>query len=216
VPKHGAAILAANHQSFVDSFFLPLVIPRKLTFLAKAEYFDSWKTKWFFSAAGQIPIRREGGDASERALVTARDVLKDGKLLGLYPEGKRSVDQFVHKGRTGVSRLSRECAVPVIPVGIMGTVEVQPVNAKFLRPFKKVTVRFGKPMMMEQIGDPDDPVAPHDHNLCRDFTDELMHEIARLSGRQYVDEYVPKREKPAASTNGAATAPQASELQGNS
>ena len=110
LPKHGPAVLAANHQSFSDSFFLPLVVPRKVTFLAKAEYFDSWRTAWFFRAAGQIPIRRGGGSDSERALETAGEVLDRGKLLGLYPEGTRTLDQYVHKGRTGVSRLSRECA----------------------------------------------------------------------------------------------------------
>jgi 1-acyl-sn-glycerol-3-phosphate acyltransferase len=196
VPKKGAAVLAANHQSFCDSFFLPLAVSRKVTFLAKAEYFDSWRTAWFFRAAGQIPIRREGGDASERALATAREVLASGALLGLYPEGTRTVDRFVHKGRTGVSRLSREVDVPVIPVGIIGTVAVQPVNSKMMHPFKKVTIRFGAPMLMEKIGDPNDPLAPHDHTVCRDFTDRLMHEIARLSERDYVDEYVPKRGSP--------------------
>ena len=98
IPRHGPAVLAANHQSFCDSFFIPLVVARKVTFLAKAEYFDSWKTAWFFRAAGQIPIRRTGGSASERALDTARnDVLAEGRLLGLYPEGTRSLDQYVHK-----------------------------------------------------------------------------------------------------------------------
>jgi 1-acyl-sn-glycerol-3-phosphate acyltransferase len=201
VPKKGPAVLAANHQSFSDSFFLPLVVRRKVTYLAKAEYFDSWRTSWFFKAAGQIPIRRGGGDASERALITAREVLRSGKLLGLYPEGTRTLDEYVHKGRTGVSRLSRECGVPVIPVGIIGTVDVQPVNSKWMHPFRRVTVRFGAPMLMEPIGDPSDPLAPHDHTVCRSFTDDLMREIARLSERGYSDEYVPKR-RPAASGSG--------------
>ena len=111
VPARGPAVLAANHQSFCDSFFLPLVVRRKVTFLAKAEYFDSWRTAWFFRAAGQIPIRRGGGPVSERALATAGDVLDRGRLLGLYPEGTRSPDAYVHRGRTGVARLSRECGV---------------------------------------------------------------------------------------------------------
>ncbi len=194
IPKHGPAVLAANHQSFCDSFFIPLVVRRKVTFLAKAEYFDSWKTAWFFRAAGQIPIRRTGGSASERALETARnDVLGKGGVLGLYPEGTRSPDQYVHKGRTGVTRLSRECGVPVIPVGVIGTVDVQPVNSKFMRPFKTVTIRFGAPMRMDPPTNPHDPLEDHDHTQCRDFTDRLMHEIARLSEREYVDEYVPSR-----------------------
>ncbi len=149
IPKKGPAVLAANHQSFCDSFFIPLVVTRKVTFLAKAEYFDSKKTAWFFRAAGQIPIRRGGGSASERALETARtDVLRKGRILCLYPEGTRTLDPYVHKGRTGVTRLSRECGVPIIPVGVVGTVEVQPVNSKIMRPFKHVTIRFGKPMEM--------------------------------------------------------------------
>jgi 1-acyl-sn-glycerol-3-phosphate acyltransferase len=169
-------------------------VARRVTFLAKAEYFDSWKTAWFFRAAGQIPIRRTGGSASERALETARtDVLGKGRLLGLYPEGTRTLDEYVHKGRTGVTRLSRECQVPVVPVGVIGTVDVQPVNARFMRPFKRVTIRFGSPMQMDPPENPADPLENHDHTQCRDFTDRLMHEIARLSEREYVDEYVPAR-----------------------
>jgi 1-acyl-sn-glycerol-3-phosphate acyltransferase len=194
VPKTGPAVLAANHQSFCDSFFIPLVVTRKVTFLAKAEYFDSWKTAWFFRAAGQIPIRRTGGSASERALETARtDVLEKGRILGLYPEGTRSTDRYVHKGRTGVTRISRECGVPVIPVGVIGTVDVQPVNSSFMRPFKTVTIRFGAPMQMDPPADPAHPLENHDHTMCRAFTDRLMREIARLSEREYLDEYVPAR-----------------------
>ncbi len=200
IPKHGAVVLAANHQSFCDSFFIPLVVRRKVTFLAKAEYFDSWKTAWFFRAAGQIPIHRGGGSASERALETARaEVLGKGHVLGLYPEGTRTVDENVHKGRTGVTRLSRECGVSIIPVGVIGTVAVQPVNSNFLHPFKTVTIRFGKPMQMDPPENPDDPLEGHDHTECRTFTDRLMHEIARLSERSYVDEYVPSRTAAAAS-----------------
>ncbi len=200
IPKHGPAVLAANHQSFCDSFFIPLVVHRKVTYLAKSEYFDSWKTAWFFRAAGQLPIRRGGGSASERALETARtDVLAKGKLLGLYPEGTRTLDRNVHKGRTGVTRLSRECGVPVIPVGVIGTVDVQPVNSNMMRPFKTVTIRFGEPMRMDPPEDPDQPLEHHDHTQCRAFTDRLMREIARLSERQYVDEYVPSRASAASS-----------------
>jgi 1-acyl-sn-glycerol-3-phosphate acyltransferase len=196
IPKHGAVVLAANHQSFCDSFFIPLVVRRKVTFLAKAEYFDSKKTAWFFRAAGQIPIHRGGGSASERALETARtEVLGKGHVLGLYPEGTRTTDAYVHKGRTGVTRLSRECGVPIVPVGVVGTVEVQPVNSNVMHPFKKVIIRFGPPMQMDPPENPDDPLENHDHTECRSFTDRLMHEIAKLSERDYVDEYVPARAK---------------------
>jgi 1-acyl-sn-glycerol-3-phosphate acyltransferase len=196
LPRRGPAVLAANHQSFCDSFFLPLVVRRRVTFLAKAEYFDSWHTAWFFRGAGQIPIRRDGGPVSERALATAREVLGHGHLLALYPEGTRSNDEFVHRGRTGVARLSRECGVAIIPVGIAGTVEVQPVGSNRMRPFRTVTIRVGAPMRMDPTEDPDDPLADHDHTICRGFTDDLMKEIARLSGRPYADEYAPKPDAP--------------------
>src|ERR1700676_1157803 len=126
IPVHGPAVLAANHQSFCDSFFLPLVLRRRVTFVAKAEYFDSWKTAWFFRAAGQIPMRREGGSASERALAAARDVLKEGKVLGIYPEGTRSPDGRLYRGHTGVARLAFGCGARIIPVGLVGTTLVQP------------------------------------------------------------------------------------------
>jgi 1-acyl-sn-glycerol-3-phosphate acyltransferase len=192
VPEQGPAVLAANHQSFCDSLFLPLVVRRRVTYLAKAEYFDSWRTAWFFRAVGQIPIRRGGGRESERALEAAREVLAEGNFLALYPEGTRSLDRRVHRGRTGVARLSRECHVPVVPVGLSGTVTVQPVDSRTFRPFRTVTVRFGAPMTMAPASDPSDPLADHDHHECRRFTDDLMQEIARLAGDEYVDEYVAK------------------------
>lgn len=203
VPTHGPVILAANHQSFCDSLFLPLVVPRKVTYLAKAEYFDSPKTAWFFRAVGQIPIRRGGGKESERAIETAKEELEAGHLIALYPEGTRSLDRWVHRGRTGVARLSRECGVDVVPVGLAGTVDVQPVGSRVLRPWRTVTVRFGAPMRMAPAPDPDDPMVGHDHRECRAFTDALMHEIAHLSGLPYVDEYVPRRQDAEGSEAGA-------------
>src|SRR5262249_5365099 len=130
VPRHGPVILAANHRSFLDSIFIPLVVPRRVTFVAKAEYFDDAKTAWFFKSCGQIPIRREGGSASERALESATDVLRAGKVFAIYPEGTRTRDGFLHRGHTGVARLALRCNVPVVPVGLIGTDEVQPVDAK--------------------------------------------------------------------------------------
>jgi 1-acyl-sn-glycerol-3-phosphate acyltransferase len=184
VPSHGPVILAPNHTSFCDSFFLPLVLRRKVTFVAKAEYFDSWKTAWFFRAAGQIPMRRDGGSASERALAAARDVLNSGGVLGIYPEGTRSPDGRLYRGHTGVARLALQCGVPVIPVGLIGTTDVQPVGSNMLRPFKRVKVEFGKPLDMTLIGDdPDDPLA------LRRIADELLFEIRELTGQDYVDRY---------------------------
>jgi 1-acyl-sn-glycerol-3-phosphate acyltransferase len=161
--------------------------------LAKAEYFDTWRTAWFFRAAGQIPIRRSGGDASQRALDTAAEVLGAGRLLGLYPEGTRSSDRFVHKGRTGVARLAAECRVAVIPVGIIGTVRVQPVGARMMRPFRRVTVRFGEPMMLLARVDPATGRPVVDPADARRFTDQLMHRIAELSERPYLDQYIASR-----------------------
>ncbi|HEV3213381.1 MAG TPA: lysophospholipid acyltransferase family protein [Acidimicrobiales bacterium] len=188
VPARGGAILAANHQSFCDSIFLPLCVRRRVTYLAKAEYFDSWRTRWFFSAVGQIPIHRGGGSASERALATAREVLADGRLVALYPEGTRAGDGCTHRGRTGVARLSLDGGVPVIPVGISGTAGVQPIGRRVPRPFRRVTVAFGAPRTLTPEG-----VAESGEEGLRRFTDELMAEIAALSGRPYVDSYVARR-----------------------
>ena len=206
VPVHGPAVLAANHQSFCDSFFLPLVLRRRVTYVAKAEYFDNWKTAWFFRAAGQIPMNRGGGDASQRALDTATEVLNAGNLLGIYPEGTRAPDPRLHKGHTGVARLSLRCDVPIIPVGIVGTRAVQPPGSNMMRPFHAVTIRFGPPvtylrageiMTTGQCGEPSSPDGPGSAPVSRDLdqaelrclTDALMNEIARLSGQEYVDAY---------------------------
>ena len=184
VPRHGPVILAPNHTSFCDSFFLPLVLRRRVTFVAKAEYFDSWKTAWFFRAAGQIPMRREGGSASERALAAARDVLNRGGVLGIYPEGTRSPDGRLYRGHTGVARLALQCGVPVIPVGIKGTTDVQPVGSNMMRPFKRVSIQFGAPLDLSLIGDdPDDPL------VLRRVTDQLLFEIRELTDQEYVDRY---------------------------
>jgi 1-acyl-sn-glycerol-3-phosphate acyltransferase len=184
VPRRGPAVLAANHQSFCDSFFLPLVLRRRVTYVAKAEYFDDRRTAWFFRAAGQIPMQRQGGDASQRALDTAREVLDGGKLLGIYPEGTRAPDQRLHKGHTGVARLSRQCGVPIIPVGIAGTRAVQPPGSRLMRPFRTVTIRFGPPLSGGGGRSDVDEQAE-----LRVLTDQLMSEIARRSGQEYVDHY---------------------------
>jgi len=203
VPTHGPAVLAANHQSFCDSFFLPLAVRRRVTYVAKAEYFDSWRTAWFFRAAGQIPMRRDGGDASQRALDTATHVLESGGLLGIYPEGTRAPDSRLHRGHTGVARLSLRCDVPIIPVGIVGTRVVQPPGSRFMRPFHPVTIRFGPPVAYRCRGEmmttgrcgavlgggSDDDSRERDQAELRELTDSLMTEIAKLSGQEYVDQY---------------------------
>lgn len=218
IPKHGPAVLAANHQSFCDSFFLPLVLRRRVTYVAKAEYFDDWKTSWFFRAAGQIPMNRGGGDKSQRALDTAKEVLQGGSLLGIYPEGTRSPDVCLHRGHTGVARLAIGCGVPIIPVGIVGTRAIQPPGRRLMRPFHPVTVRFGPPVICTQAADEvangtrpsakasvngsapgsvngsgtesANGSAPEaDPDVLRRWTDTLMTAIASLSAQEYVDEY---------------------------
>lgn len=185
IPATGPVVLAPNHVSFLDSFFLPLVVRRRVTFVAKAEYFDSWKTAWFFRAVGQIPMRREGGSASERALAAARDVLESGGVLGIYPEGTRSPDGRLYRGHTGVARLAIGCRVPVVPVGLVGTSEVQHPGSNLPRPFKQVTVRFGPPLDVSRYerADAADPMA------LRVLTDELMFEIRTLTTQEYIDRY---------------------------
>jgi 1-acyl-sn-glycerol-3-phosphate acyltransferase len=206
IPAHGPVILAANHQSFCDSFFLPLVVRRRVTYVAKAEYFDSWKTSWFFRAAGQIPMNRSGGDASQRALDTATAVLQGGGVLAIYPEGTRAPDVRLHKGKTGVARLSIGCDVPVIPVGLVGTRTVQPPGSMVMRPFHTVTVRFGPPIAYEVAGrqvttgecTPGRPAGEGarddaDQVELRALTDALMAGIATLSGQEYVDQYASRK-----------------------
>jgi 1-acyl-sn-glycerol-3-phosphate acyltransferase len=185
VPDKGPVILAPNHVTFLDSMFLPLVLRRRVTFVAKAEYFDSWKTSWFFRAAGQIPMRREGGSASERALASARDVLKGGKVLGIYPEGTRSPDGRLYRGHTGVARLAFGCGAPVVPVAMVGTSQVQRPGSNTPRPFKRVTIRFGAPLDLSRF----DTDGSTDPLTLRAATDELMFEIRNMSGQEYVDRY---------------------------
>ena len=188
VPKKGPAIIAANHLSFLDSFFIPLVIDRrKVTYLAKADYFKSWKTAWFFKMVGQIPVERGGGEKSEQALQAGLRVLTEGKLLGIYPEGTRSPDGKLHRGRTGVARLALAAGVPVIPCGLLGTAEVLPKNAKLpkLRGRSQVVVRMGRPLAFDRFAGQE-----RDRFVLRSVTDEIMYEIMQLSGQDYVDEYV--------------------------
>jgi 1-acyl-sn-glycerol-3-phosphate acyltransferase len=188
VPKQGPAILASNHRSFLDSIFLPLVVRRRVTFVAKAEYFDDPKTAWFFRGVGQIPIRREGGEASERALETAMGVLQQGNVFGIYPEGTRTRDGFLHRGHTGVARLALRSGAPIVPVGMIGTDDVQPVDSKMPKFMRTVTIRFGEPLETARHR------GKHDDGLAlRELTDELMYEICQLSGYEYVDTYMTKK-----------------------
>jgi 1-acyl-sn-glycerol-3-phosphate acyltransferase len=195
IPRKGPVILACNHRSFLDSIFLPLVVPRRVTYVAKAEYFDDPKTAWFFRGVGQIPIRREGGEASERALETAMGVLRAGRAFGIYPEGTRTRDGYLHRGHTGVARLSLRSGAPILPVGMIGTDEVQPIDSKMPKFLRTVTIRFGEPIERRAADRADDRMA------LRELTDEVMYEICQLSGYEYVDTYATKKAEDATSAD---------------
>jgi 1-acyl-sn-glycerol-3-phosphate acyltransferase len=203
VPRRGPAILASNHQSFIDSIILPLVVRRRVTFVAKAEYFESWKTAWFFRAVGMIPLKREGGSASQRALVAAAEVLGSGGLLGIYPEGTRSPDGRLYRGHTGVARLSIQCGAPVIPVAQFGTAAVQPIGAMWPKLFRPVKVKMGRPLHWDGSVTDSGAQAASDQ---REFTDEIMKAIQQLSGQDRVDVYA-KRDKGRLSAPGSEAEP---------
>jgi 1-acyl-sn-glycerol-3-phosphate acyltransferase len=188
VPADGPLIIASNHVSFSDSIFLPLVLKRRITFVAKAEYFDDWKTAWFFRAVGQIPIRREGGDASQRALDTASEVLDGGGVFGIYPEGTRSPDGRLYKGHTGIARLALKNKTPIVPVAMIGTREAQPIGQVKPNFFSPITIRFGKPLTYEHLAAQAD-----DRMVLRSITDEVMYELRELSGQEYVNQYAKRK-----------------------
>jgi 1-acyl-sn-glycerol-3-phosphate acyltransferase len=189
VPRDGPAILASNHLSFSDHFFAPLPLPRKVVFLAKAEYFTGHGLKGlvsraFFRGVGQIPVDRSGGQASERALRTGLRVLAQGQLLGIYPEGTRTPDGRLYRGKTGVARLALEAKVPVIPTAMVGTFEFQPPGKIAPRLWVRPGVRFGKPLDFSRYYG-----LHEDRIVLRAITDEIMYELMKLAGQEYVDEY---------------------------
>jgi 1-acyl-sn-glycerol-3-phosphate acyltransferase len=188
LPADGGALFCPNHTSVIDSFFLPLVLPRRIMFVGKSEYMDSWKTRHIFPALGMIPIDRSGGSSSERALNTAARVLESGTYFGIYPEGTRARDGRLHRGHTGPARLALRTGCPIVPVGIVGTREVQPPDAKLPKPFKRVSIRFGRPIDVTRYQDRAD-----DRMVLRQIIDEVMFEIRELSGQEYVDEYATKK-----------------------
>src|ERR1700743_20846 len=208
VPQSGPAILASNHLAVMDSFYLPLVVRRRITFLAKSEYFTGkgfkgWWSRWFFTTVGQVPIDRSSADAAQAALETAKRVLDQGKLLGMYPEGTRSPDGRLYKGKTGLARLALETGVPVIPVAMIGTNVVNPPGSKMWR-FGRVTVRFGKPMDFSRF----DGLAGN-RFIERAVIDEVIYELMGLSGQEYVDIYAATL-KNGSNGNGSGAAAQSS------
>ena len=188
VPASGAAILASNHLSFSDSIFMPLMVPRPVVFLAKSEYFTGKGVKGkltaaFFRLTNQLPMDRSGGAASAQSLNAGMDVLKNGSLLGIYPEGTRSPDARLYRGKVGVARLALQARVPVIPVAMIGTDKVQPIG-KRVPNIRRIGMIFGEPMDFSRYYGMED-----DRLIQRSVTDEIMYELMRLSGQEYVDEY---------------------------
>lgn len=188
VPESGPAILASNHLSYADWLFMPLTLPRRVTFVAKAEYFTSpglkgWFQRKFFSGSGQVPIDRTSASAAEGALSAAKAILAEGELFGIYPEGTRSSDGRLYRGKTGVARLALETGVPVIPVAVVGTDVVAPPGKKF-GTWTRPVVRFGPPLDFSRYDG-----LENDRFILRSITDEIMYEIMRLSGQEYVDKY---------------------------
>jgi len=193
VPASGPLIVASNHLSFSDSIFMPLVVPRKVTFLAKSEYFTSPGPKGLikklaFIALGQVPVDRSGGRRSEAALITGLKVLAEGKCLGIYPEGTRSPDGRLYKGRTGIARLAIESGAPIIPVAMFNTEKIQPTGTVMPK-VMRVEMIFGEPMYFD--GD------STDLQYLREVTDVIMAKIQELSGQEYVDSYATKAKQEA-------------------
>jgi 1-acyl-sn-glycerol-3-phosphate acyltransferase len=182
VPSNGPVIIASNHLSFSDSIFMPLVVPRNVTFLAKSEYFTSPGLKGFikkitFIALGQVPVDRSGGKRSEAALLTGLKLLKDNHCIGIYPEGTRSPDGRLYKGRTGIARMAIESGAPIIPVAMFNTAEIQPTG-QVVPKVRRVEMVFGEPMYF--TGDSTDQA------VLRAATNQLMEKIAELSKQEYV------------------------------
>lgn len=188
VPSTGAAILASNHLSFSDSIFLPLQTRRPVVFLAKSEYFTGKGIKgalvrWFFKSTGQLPIDRSGGKASEASLNTGLNVLGQGQLLGIYPEGTRSPDGRLYRGRTGIARMVLEAKVPVVPVAMIDTEKVQPIGKRLPR-IRRIGIVLGEPLDFSRFDGMEG-----DRIVLRAVTDEIMYELRKLSGQEYVDAY---------------------------
>ncbi|HEY8828472.1 MAG TPA: lysophospholipid acyltransferase family protein [Jatrophihabitantaceae bacterium] len=189
IPDDRPAIIASNHLSFCDSFFMPVMVPRKVTFLAKAEYFTTPGVKGFFSrmfmsGIGQVPIDRSDADSSQDALNTGVRVLRAGKLLGIYPEGTRSPDGRLYRGKTGIARMVLETGAVVVPCAMVDTAIIQPAGRLLPKLRPRPGVRFGKPLDFSRYEG-----MSGDRFVERSMTDEIMYELMELSGQEYVDKY---------------------------
>jgi 1-acyl-sn-glycerol-3-phosphate acyltransferase len=187
LPRTGPAILCPNHVSFLDSAFLMLCVPRRISFVGKAEYLDSWKTKYLFPAMGMIPIDRSGGSASSSALEAAERVLRRGELFGIFPEGTRSRDGVLYKGHTGAARLAMNVGCPLFPVGIVGTADIQAPGARLPKLWRSCEIHIGEPI------DPRRHRSDNDRLALREITDEVMYEIRAMTGQEYRDRYATKK-----------------------
>nr|WP_277605945.1 lysophospholipid acyltransferase family protein [Glycomyces sp. L485] len=194
VPDTGPAILASNHLAVFDSVFLPLVVKRHITFIAKEEYFSGtgfkgWLTRTFVAAVGAIPVDRAGGDAAHTSLGTGKRVLSEGRLFGIYPEGTRSPDGRLYRGKTGVARLALETGSRVVPVAMLNTGELQPIGKRLPR-VGRARIKIGPPLDFGRYAG-----LVGDRTVERAVTDEVMDALRKLSGQDYVDEYAAKVKK---------------------
>jgi 1-acyl-sn-glycerol-3-phosphate acyltransferase len=185
IPASGPAILASNHLSFLDSIFLPAMIERPVFFLGKSDYFSGWK-RLFFEGVGVMPVHRQGGDAGEASLRKGQEILDNGHLLGIYPEGTRSPDGRLYRGKTGPVRLALRTGAPIVPCAMIGTFEILPPGANIPK-IRRVGIRIGKPLDFSRYAGME-----NDRFVLRSATDELMYELMMLSGQEYVDEYAAK------------------------
>ncbi|SNR35828.1 1-acyl-sn-glycerol-3-phosphate acyltransferase [Haloechinothrix alba] len=197
IPRTGAAILASNHLAVADSFFLPCHVQRRITFPAKSEYFEGpgikgKLQKWFFSGTGQFPIDRGSGSAAQAALDTSVRLLREGRLLGIYPEGTRSPDGRLYKGKSGLARIALDAGVPVIPVAMIGTDRVNPIGSRMWRP-RRLEIRIGEPLDFSRYAG-----LAGDRFVERAITDEVMYALMELSGQEYVDMYAARAKELAA------------------
>jgi 1-acyl-sn-glycerol-3-phosphate acyltransferase len=197
VPATGAVILASNHVSVVDSLFLPLMLKRKVTFLAKSDYFTGkglkgFAIRSFMNGVGQLSIDRSGGKASEASLDTGVQVLRRGEVLGIYPEGTRSPTGKLYRGRTGVARMILEGRAPVVPVAMFDTDKAMPIGSKIPK-VRRIGIVIGEPLDFSRFEGMEG-----DRFVLRSITDEIMVEIAKLSGQEYVDVYASTLRRPAA------------------
>ena len=205
LPKRGAAILASNHLAVADSIFLPLLTPRRITFLAKREYFTErgikgWAKRLFFGGTGNVPIDRSSGSAAQAALNTGVRILNEGKLLGVYPEGTRSPDGRLYKGKTGIARMALEATVPVIPIAMIGTDEINVIGSVRWRIKPGVViVRIGRPLDFSRYYG-----MAGDRFVERSMADEIMYSLMELSGQVYVDIYAAKAKADQAKAAGGA------------